>query len=246
MERLGEGRMAEVFAVDHRTVVKLDRPEFQGVAAFEAAIILQVARSGAPVPEMIGTTVVDGRSGVLLERIHGPRLAELIRCSESVEPLADAFVELHIRLHEAHAPSAPDLVARLAHEVDRSPLPPRTRAELTRHVDEAAGDVGLCHFDLHPDNVIVGETGWKVIDWVSAARGPTVADFARTILLRADATDRGTAAFLNRVRYSGSRRRGIGSGELRTWVRVAAAARLSEGFGGSYAGWLRSVALDGL
>jgi Ser/Thr protein kinase RdoA (MazF antagonist) len=246
MELIGEGRMAEVFAVDDETVVKVDRPEFDGVAVYEVTIMREVVRSGLPVPDVIATTMVDGRHGLVLRRLRGPALAEVVRLSESVEPLAEAFVELHIALHSADAPSAPELVSRLTEEIERSGLPHRTRSELSRYVTEAGGDVGLCHFDFHPDNVIVTDTDWKVIDWVAAATGPTTADFARTILLRANATDKATRSFINHVRRYGSQRRGITADELSMWLRVVAAARLSEGFGGSYASWLGAIARLGM
>ena len=43
MELIGAGRMAEVFAVDDETVVKVDRPEFDGVAVYEATICAKSA-----------------------------------------------------------------------------------------------------------------------------------------------------------------------------------------------------------
>lgn len=246
MELIGQGRMAEVYAIDDETVVKVDRPGFDGVGGHEAAIMREVGRGGAPVPAVLGTTRVDGRHGLVLQRLRGPSLAEVIRVAESVEPLAEAFVELHLTLQAAYAPSAPDLVSRLTDELERSGLPHSTRSELSHFVTQASGDVGLCHFDLHPDNVIVTAAGWKVIDWVAAAAGPTTADFARTIVLRAHATDVPTMSFINHVRSYGVRRRGIAVADLDVWLRVIAAARLSEGFAGQYASWLSSIALSGI
>lgn len=243
MKFLAEGRMAEIFAVDHDTVVKLDRPEFNGVALHEATILRELARDGVPVPGVIDTVVIDGRHGVVMQRLDGPLLSDVIRSDGRVEELAEAFVELHIGLHSSVAPSAPDLVERLAAEIERSKLPEEARAELVGWLSDAAGEPGLCHFDLHPDNVIVTASGWKVIDWVAAATGPRVADFARTLLLRGDATDRHTVAFMDHVRAYGTRRRGIGGDDLDTWSRIVAAARLSEGFAGDYASWLRAMAL---
>jgi hypothetical protein len=246
MELVGQGRMAEVFGVDDETVVKVDRPEFNGVALHEAAIMREVCDGGAPVPDVLGTTVVDRRHGLVLQRLRGPRLGEVILSSDSLKPLAEAFVELQLVLHPVAAPSAPELVSRLIDEIDRSGLPRGTRSELSRYVSEARGDVGLCHFDFHPDNVIVTDAGWRVIDWVAAARGPTAADFARTILLRADASDEPTRAFTEHVWRYGAQRRRIAADDLNTWLRVIAAARLSEGFSGPYASWLSAVALHGM
>ena len=66
------------------------------------------------------------------------------------------------------------------------------------------------------------------------------------VLLRADATDKATMSFINHVRRYGSQRRGVAADELSMWLRVVAAARLSEGFGGSYASWHGAVALHGI
>ena len=182
----------------------------------------------------------------MLRRLRGPALGEMIRSSEAVMPLAEAFVDVQLMLHPIVVPSTPDLVSRLIEDIERSRLPSLTGSELSRYVTEAGGDVGLCHFDFHPDNVIVTDAGWWVIDWVAAATGPTAAHFARTILLRADASDEPTRTFTDHVRRYGAQRRGIATDDLNTWLRVIAAARLSEGFSGPYASWLRTVALDGV
>src|SRR5204863_2024629 len=66
-----------------------------------------------------------------------------------------------------------------------SGLDPTLVAELSALLDELDdGERVLCHFDLHSENVIVGPDGWVVIDWLSAMSGPSVADFARTVVLR--------------------------------------------------------------
>jgi hypothetical protein len=49
VEFVAEGRMAEIFAVDHDTVVKL-RPEFNGVALHETTILRELARDGFRFP----------------------------------------------------------------------------------------------------------------------------------------------------------------------------------------------------
>ena len=45
------------------------------------------------------------------------------------------------------------------------------------------GGRGVCHYDFHPANVLVGPNGWVVIDWLTAAAGPSSADLARTLVL---------------------------------------------------------------
>jgi Ser/Thr protein kinase RdoA (MazF antagonist) len=160
-----------------------------------------------------------------------------------LDRLAAAFVDLHLGLHAADAPSAPDLTHRLADEIERSGLPPESRAEILRQLGDLRSPSGLCHFDLHAGNVIVTAGGWTVIDWLTAARGPVTADFARTVLLGATAAEPRAAAFVESVRRHGQQRRGIDDEELSAWTRVIAAARLAEGFEGPYRRRLRRVAL---
>ena len=48
VELIGTGRMAEVFAVDDDTVVKLDRPEHNGATRHEATLLVELALAGLP------------------------------------------------------------------------------------------------------------------------------------------------------------------------------------------------------
>jgi Ser/Thr protein kinase RdoA (MazF antagonist) len=183
---LGEGRMAEVFALDGQRVVKLDRPEWSGVSEFEERVLRVVYDAGLPVPCPHGTVTIDGRSG----------------------------------------------------------LPPVVTSKLVCLLDAFDNDERqVCHFDLHPGNVLVTPEGWTVIDWLGAASGPSAADFARTLILRGDTTRPSMARFVRAVRRHGCRLRGIDNRACRAWARVVAAARLAEGLGADHAAWLRDVAM---
>jgi aminoglycoside phosphotransferase (APT) family kinase protein len=100
----------------------------------------------------------------------------------------------------------------------------------------------LCHFDLHPENVIVSERGWVVIDWLSASSGPPLADFARTLLLLSGRDDGANGRFTTAVRRDGLDARAADPAAVGAWARVLAAARLSEGFTGEYAAFLTDLA----
>lgn len=242
VELLGAGRLAEVFAVGPDAVVKLDRPEFNGVADHEAAIMRELARGGLPVPRVFDTVVIEGRHGILMERLDGPLLSDLIRTGSSLDNLAERFVDLHVSLHTEPPAALPGLVERLVTEIEGSGLPAETRAELVGCARSHGDGWVVCHFDFHPDNVIVTRSGWRVIDWQAAASGPPVADFARTLMLRADAPDDFTSEFMRHVRRRGIRRRGLDRDEVVMWIRIVAAARLSEGFTGDEASRLKALA----
>ncbi len=85
-----------------------------------------------------------------------------------------------------------------------------------------------------------------MIDWLTVAAGPPAADLARTLVLWGRHTGEPVATFLRAVRRIGRERRGLDDDALDAWVRVAAGARLAEGFDGEDAAWLMRVAAGSL
>jgi aminoglycoside phosphotransferase (APT) family kinase protein len=240
--------MAQVLALDDDRVLKLDRPEWSGVSEFELRVIKQVAAAGLPVARSHGMMTVDGRKGVVLDRVHGDSLqVALGRSSEGrIDHLAVLFDRLQQAMNTTPVEGLPDLVTRLRAEIARSGLAPDRVVELTDLLAALdTGERGLCHFDFHPNNVLVGARGWVVIDWLTAGSGPGLADVARTLVLRGQAVDPPLLRFMRKVRAHVLRQRGVDDGTLDAWIRVVAGARLAEGFDGAYAEWLRQVA-DGV
>jgi Phosphotransferase enzyme family len=244
MELLAVGRTAEVFAFGEGRVVKLDRPEWNGLSHYEAGVVRSAFVVGLPVPEVFEIVTIEGRQGTVFERLHGPTLSVVVNQGHNLDDLAEQFVGLQSRISSVALPGIPDLVPRLANELDHSGLPDRIRSELRRSLESLADQIvgQLCHFDLHPDNIIVTDRGWVVIDWLTAANGPPIADVARSVLLRAHATNDSTMAFITAIHRVRQRQESSDDDRFSAWTRILAGARLAEGFDGSYATWLARIA----
>jgi Ser/Thr protein kinase RdoA (MazF antagonist) len=245
VELLAEGRTAQVFAYGEGRVLKLDRPEWNGLSDFEATMLAALADAGLPVARQHGTVTVDGRSGVVLDRIDGPAL--LLVLSEAnpdeLDALAGQFVALQVHCNGTRVAGLPALVPRLGREVESSVAEVGLRRELLTLLDRLDdGGRGVCHFDLHPLNVLLGPDGWVVIDWITVAAGPSGADLARTLVLWARRGTGPVGRFLRAVRREGRAARGLTDEDLDAWVRVVAAARVAEGFAGEERAWLLRVA----
>jgi hypothetical protein len=246
MELLAEGRMAEVFAYGDGTVVKLDRPEWSGVSNFESDVLVRAAAARLPVARSHGVVTIDGRCGVVLDRINGRTLRQVLDVQggePEVLALAQQFVLLQQTINGTVIEGLPDLVTRLGEELTRSGLGGRVVGALTDLLAELDdGQRAVCHFDFHPGNVLVSADGWIVIDWITVASGPPMADLARTLVLGGSAAVPPMYEFMQAVRRHGLAARAVSDSTCDGWVRVAAGARLAEGFEGEYAEWLAEVA----
>jgi aminoglycoside phosphotransferase (APT) family kinase protein len=248
VELLAAGRTAEVFAYGEGRVLKLDRPEWNGLSIFEETVLTRLADAGLPVARPHGTDTVDGREGVVLDRVDGPSLQEVITAAspKEIDRLASQFVGLQMQCNETHVAGLPELVPRLLREVEASVPDVGERTDLLTLLGSLDdGSSGVCHFDFHPSNVLVGPEVWVVIDWLTVAAGPSAADLARTLVLWGQRPSRPVGAFLRAVRRQGLARRGLADDALDAWVRVVAAARMAEGFEGEERAWLARLARGG-
>jgi aminoglycoside phosphotransferase (APT) family kinase protein len=237
--------MAEVYAYDEGRVVKLDRPEWSGVAAFESDVITRVAQAGIPVARSHGVVTIDDRCGVILDRVDGRELLwDLIDIDEqSLDAMADRFARLQMSINSTVIDGLPDLVSRLGTELERGVLPADLTAELIQLLEDLDdGHRGVCHFDFHPLNVLVRGSEWVVIDWLTVATGPSVADLARTMVLAGQSEDPPIPQFMRAVRRYGLASRETDEDTCAAWVRVVAGARLAEGLDDASSTWLRRVA----
>src|SRR5262245_50245747 len=101
-EKIGEGAFSEVYAWAPGQVVKLFKP---GVSRWmprhEVRMISAVLPAGVPVPEVFGELTLDGRFGIVLQRLDGPILWQLTRTGAVTFEQAGAIVaSLAMSLHK--------------------------------------------------------------------------------------------------------------------------------------------------
>lgn len=242
--KIAEGREAEVYAWDagDPAVVKLYRPGFGGHAA-EAAALARLEDTGLA-PRLVDTVHLDGREGLVLQRLEGLDMLTLLGQQPWQLPgLARTLAHAALRIHRVPAPpELPDLLQVLADRIVAAGLDPGPRDFALRLLDTLPAGDRLCHGDFHPGNAVVTADSVSIIDWVAASRGTPAADFARTMLLLRQADplpgtplalrmlmSAGRSAFANVFARSYRKDAPEPLSRLGDWALVQAAARLAEG-----------------
>lgn len=241
--RVGVGRTAEILAWGDGLVLKLFYEGFPAqLAEQEARVTSGLHEMGLPVPRVDGVTEVEGRWGVLFERVDGPSmLAAVTRRPWPVTRMARLLAELHTEVHGRRDSELPSLHEALAGRIREAPgLDAREEDEALAVLSRLPEDDVVCHGDFHPDNVLISPRGPVIIDWTDAHRGHPVADAAKTsLLLQLGEPPEGTRGrwLINRLRrrflrtylnrYHGIRP--LPPEEFKAWGLPVAAARLADG-----------------
>lgn len=186
-ELIGKGLTSEVFAWGAGRVLKLFyewAPRWRAEREFD--ITRAVHRAGLPAPAVFEVVEVDGRPGIVFERVDGPSLLKVFeRKPWQLLRGARLLAELHARLHEHPAASelpkqAEQFERWIAAAKDCSEDQLRAARECVARAED--GNV-TCHGDFHPENILMSARGPVIIDWGVASRGNAVADVARTASL---------------------------------------------------------------
>jgi thiamine kinase len=245
LELLGAGREAEVFAWADGRVLRLARdPTDAEMIAREAAALAAAHAAGADVPAAHGLVTVDGRPGVILDRVDGVDLLDwLERRPWAIRSVSRILGREHAALHRVKAPgSLPPLREDLRRRLGSSLVPEDVRTRALERLEALPDGDRLLHGDFHPANLLRTADGCVVIDWTNGTSGDPAADVARTVLLAgggtlpedASALVRAIAPSLRRFLVRGYLRAYAGAAPLdrervKRWLPVWAAARLVEG-----------------
>jgi Ser/Thr protein kinase RdoA (MazF antagonist) len=183
-EKIGEGATADVHVWSPGQVVKLFRAGVSpGLGRYEARMTRAAFAAGAPAPEVLGEVVVEGRFGMVLPRLDGPTLQQLLLSDAMTrEQLGAVLAALYRAIHATPPPQDIPFLRDWIEAASRRSgdrLPGPIAAGVLALIDRLPPGDGLCHNDLHPGNVIMTPEGPRLIDWMCAARAPGVFDIGR-------------------------------------------------------------------
>ena len=240
---IGRGNTAEIYDYDKDSILKLFCDGFPEQGAIkEWTISKRIQEVYDMMPKAIKFVVCEQRNGILYEKAPGKDMLSLLSTRPfSIFGMGKRIALIHNQIHKTGIEGVLTVKEKLSQEINRAEeLTSKEKDIIIKIVDALPEKNKLCHFDFHPGNIMVNDSEYRVIDWLTACAGDPAADVARTWLLlkygQISNADKKTAFVVSVVKtiIRGQylrhvyRLSHITSAEVEKWIVPVAAARLSE------------------
>lgn len=183
---IGKGKTAEVYEWGADRVLKLFIKNFSDERViYEAEIGKAVNEAGVPSPKVYDIIELDGRKGIIFERIYGKTLSRLIK--EEPWKLCYHAKQMAKFQYEIHNYSITDILPsqkeRFETKMEKSlDILGEKGIRILNYIDSLQDGNSICHGDIHSKNIIISDKGPVAIDWNSGYKGNPLGDVARTYL----------------------------------------------------------------
>jgi uncharacterized protein (TIGR02172 family) len=184
---IGHGRTADVYAWGEDRILKLYQAHMPAHLVEQEFRVTRAAQAaGIPAPATELLIEVDGRCGIIFERLEGPSMLKALAIKPwRIVEMARLLGELHARVHACPAlAELPAQIQQIENGIQAAKnIPPEIKeASLARLAQLPKGN-SFCHGDFHPDNILMTSRGPVIIDWMTGTRGNPLADVCRTLLI---------------------------------------------------------------
>lgn len=151
----------------------------------EALNQARIEETGINVPKIREVTTVEGKWAIVSDFIRGKTLRQLMNESVSgVDEYIEMLAELQLEIQSKTCPLLSRMKDKMNMKICQSDLDATLRFDFHSRLEAMPKHSKVCHGDLSPSNVIVGDDGKiYIIDWAHASQGNGSADAVKTYLL---------------------------------------------------------------
>lgn len=183
---ISDGEKVQVYECDGKCVKLFKDPkEPKSVVLYEAITHSRVEETGYErIPAFEEVVKIDNKYAIIYEFTEGKTLEQLMRenpenCDEYLQTMVDLQLEIN-SLSSAKLSRLKDYLKRSIDGLDI--IDDVKKYELLNLLEKMPKHSKLCHGDFSPENIIVGDNGTFVVDWLKAKQGNASADAAKTYL----------------------------------------------------------------
>lgn len=183
---IGQGCTAEVYDYDSDKILKLYRKSMPDIdCENEFYITKNVNLSLGISPKCYEIVKLEDRIGAIYEKIDGKTmLKEIFAKFWTIKKHAKLFAHYHFEIQKNVDFKLQTVKDKLKHDIgELKQLSKVEKEKLFEYIDSLPNGTTLCHFDFHPDNIIIKNNKPVIIDWMTACIGDGLSDIARTSVI---------------------------------------------------------------
>jgi Ser/Thr protein kinase RdoA (MazF antagonist) len=183
---LSQGNTAQIFEWGEDRILKLYRPGIPDDFCTYEFMVTQYAYEQLQVtPKPMEIVHVDSRIGAVYERIDGnTMLKSMLAKPWTLDKCSKILAQCHIALQRPVNIPLTTVKEKLKREIESvSLLSANEKSSILQYLDTLPDGNALCHFDYHPDNIMIFAGQYRVIDWMTGCMGDPLSDTARTALI---------------------------------------------------------------
>jgi len=183
---IAEGRTAEIYEWQDNTVLKLYHAWCPSSwVEYESKVAHAVVAAGIPTPDAGEIVEVNGRRGIIFERVSGiSMLQDMNNHPWKLFQYARTLAALQFKINQLSLLGFMPYKDELAYAIRKVPqLDNHTRKKVLDMLSSLPDGDRVCHGDFHPGNIMLTDKGAVVIDWITVRTGNPIADFTRTSMI---------------------------------------------------------------
>ncbi|MTI67897.1 MAG: aminoglycoside phosphotransferase family protein [Firmicutes bacterium] len=180
------GRTAKVYKWDDEKVIKLFNNDINKEAIKkEYKITKKLYENNISNVKVFDLLEYENKTGIIFKNLKAkPMTKEILYKPWKLKKLAFKLAETHKSILKYVDMKLPRTKGILKRELLKSNyLPSSIKEKIIKHLEDLQIGNRICHGDFHPENILIANKKFIVIDWMTASMGNPLADVARTSLI---------------------------------------------------------------
>ena len=183
---IGQGNTAEIYRLDDDKILKLFRSGLdKGIIEREYQNGIAIQKILDCVPKVYEMVEVNGRFGIVYQEVKGTDMLKIMLTSLwKINDYAKDLAHYHLYIQKPIPDNIGSVKEKLKEDLSGvDVLSDEKKEVLRKYLMQLPEGNELCHFDFHPGNIMISDKKAIFIDWMTACRGDSCADVARTCIM---------------------------------------------------------------